>query len=82
MRRQRLRRKFEARLRIGLTAGDLLGGGLAVRHRIETLHLIGHFAVGDGLNLERMQAAEIGDLLEGERGVLDQPYGGRLGHQW
>ena len=81
LRRQRLRREFEARLRIGLATRDLLGGGLAVCHRIETLHLVGHLAVGDGLDLERMQPAEIGDLLEGKRGVLDQPNSGRLGHQ-
>ena len=40
------------------------------------------FAVGDRLHLERVELAEIGDLLEGQRGVLDQPDGGRLGHQW
>jgi hypothetical protein len=28
-----------------------------------------------------MQFAEIGNLLERQRGVLDQPYGGRFGHQ-
>jgi hypothetical protein len=28
-----------------------------------------------------VQAAEIGDLLEGKRGVLDQPDGSGLGHQ-
>ena len=49
LRRQRLRGEFEARLRIGLATRDLLRGGLAVCHRIETLHLVGHFAVGDGL---------------------------------
>src|SRR5204862_215481 len=37
--------------------------------------------VGDSLHLERMQFAELGDLLEGKRGVLDEPDGGRLWHQ-
>jgi hypothetical protein len=36
-------------------------------------------AVGDALDLERVQAGEVGDLLEGERGVVDQPDGGGLG---
>jgi len=39
-----------------------------------------HFAVGDRLDLERMQAGEGRDLIERERRVLDQPDGGRLGH--
>ena len=38
-------------------------------------------AVGDALHLERMQFAEIGDLIEGQRGVLDEPNGRRLRHQ-
>jgi len=77
--RKRLRRELEPRLRVGLAALDLLRRRLAVRHRIEALHLVRHFAVCDGLDLERMQLAEIGDLLKGQRGVLDQPYGGCLG---
>jgi hypothetical protein len=28
-----------------------------------------------------VQAAEIGDLDEGKRGILDQPAGGRVGHE-
>ncbi len=65
--RYRLRREFQPRLRIGLTARDLLHGGLTVRHRVETLHLVGDLAVRDRLDLERMQLTEIGNLLEGER---------------
>ena len=42
---------------------------------------LGGLAVGDRLHLERVQPAEVGDLLEGQRGVVDQPDGGRLGHQ-
>ncbi len=38
--------------------------------------------VGDRLHLERMQSrAELRDLLEGKRGVVDQPDRGRLRHQ-
>ena len=40
------------------------------------------FAVcGDRLHLERMQAAELRDLLEGKRRVVKQPDRRRLGHQ-
>jgi hypothetical protein len=28
-----------------------------------------------------MKAAEVGNLLESERGVLDEPHGGSLGHE-
>ena len=76
-----LRGKLEPRLRIGLAALDLLRRGLSVRHRVEPLHLVRHFAIGDGLDFQRMQFAEIGNLVKGERGVFDQPHGGRLGHQ-
>ena len=66
---------------VGLAALDLLGGGLAVGDRVEPLHLDRDLAVGDRLHLELMQAAEIGDLLEGEGGVLDEPHGGGFRHQ-
>ena len=41
----------------------------------------GDFAIGDALDFERMQHAEFGDLVEGQRGVLHQPDGGGLGHE-
>ena len=66
-------------LRSELGYADYLGA--LERYRIEALHLVRHLAVRYGLNLERMQFAEIGNLLEGQRGVFDQPHGGRLGHQ-
>jgi hypothetical protein len=28
-----------------------------------------------------MQAAEVGDLLESQAGIVDQPHGGGFGHQ-
>src|SRR5271167_1826199 len=69
LRRQRFRGKLEPRLRVGLATRDLLRGGLTVRHRVQALHLVGYFAVRDGLNLKRMQFAEIGNLLKSKRGV-------------
>ena len=54
---------------------------VAVGDRIEPLHLDGDLAIGDRLHLERVQAAELGDLFEGQRGVLDQPDGGCFRHQ-
>ena len=81
LRGKSLRGKLEPRLGIGLATLDLLRRGLTIRHRVEPLHLVRHFAVGDGLDLQRMQLAKIGYLVKGERSVFDQPYGGRLGHQ-
>jgi hypothetical protein len=56
-----------------LAALDLFPGKLAVGGGVQTLDSNRHFAVGDALHLELVQTAELGDLLEGERGVLDQP---------
>jgi hypothetical protein len=66
--------------RIGLGPGDLVFGELVVGHRVETLHALGDLAIGDPLHLELVQAAEIGDLLEGKRRVVDEPNGGGLRH--
>jgi hypothetical protein len=74
-------RHLEAQLGILLGLFDLLAGQLAGGHRVLALDALGHVFVGDAFHFQRMQAAEIGDLLEGERGVVDQPDGGRLGHQ-
>jgi hypothetical protein len=38
-------------------------------------------AVGDTLHFQGMQFAEIGDLIERQRGVLDKPDRRRLWHQ-
>lgn len=59
-----------------LLAGELAGGD-----RVEALDAGGNFAVRDAAHLERVQLAELGDLLERQRGVLDQPDRGGLGHQ-
>src|ERR1700745_1816864 len=69
-----LRGKLEPRLGSGLAALDLLRRGLTIRHWVEPLHLVRHLAIGDGLDLQRMQLAEICYLIKGERGVFDQPY--------
>ena len=37
--------------------------------------------VGDRLDLEDVQPAEFGDLFEAERGIVDQPGGGRMRHE-
>ena len=66
---------------IGLALLDLLVGELAGADRVAAGQLGRRGIVGDRLDLEDMQAAELGDLLEGERAVVDQPGGGRVGHQ-
>ena len=60
---------------------DLLARELAGQHRVEPLDPLRGVAVGDRLHFERVQLAEIGDLVERQRGVLDEPDGGRLRHQ-
>jgi hypothetical protein len=39
------------------------------------------FAIGDGLDLQRVHAAEFRDLGEGQCRLFDQPHGGGLRHQ-
>src|SRR5579864_8364686 len=78
--RLRLLAELQACRRVGLAAPDFLGGELAVGDRIEPLHLRRDLAVGDRLYFERMQPAELGDLVEGKARVLDQPDGRRLRH--
>ena len=60
---------------------DLLVRQLAGADRVAPGQLGRRGVVGDRLHLEDMQPAEFGDLLEGERCILDQPGGGRMGHQ-
>src|SRR5580658_1514373 len=79
--RVRLGQDPQARFRILFAAFDFGLGDLPVRDRIEALHHGRDLAVGDRLNFERMQTAKAGDLLEGQRSMLDQPHCGGLGHQ-
>ena len=65
-------------IRVRLALGDFFAGELPGRDGIAPDDALGALVIGDGLHLERVQLAEIGDLIEGQRGVLDQPDGGRL----
>jgi hypothetical protein len=67
--------------RILLRALDLVARELAGLDRIEALDALRRIAVGDRLHFKRVQLAECGDLLEGQRRVVDQPDRGRLGHE-
>ena len=60
---------------------DVFARQLPGEHRIETLDALGGVAIGDRLDFEWMQFAEVGDLVERQRGVLDQPNGRCLRHQ-
>ena len=60
---------------------QLLAAELAVADRVGAADVAGDLAVGDAGDLKRVQAAEIGHLLERQRAVVDQPDGGGLGHQ-
>ena len=66
---------------IVLAAVDLVQGELARAQRVAAGELGRGGIVGDRLHLEDVQAAEFGDLLEGERRVVDQPGSGRVGHE-
>ena len=76
-----------ALLRVHPVVGILLGGveflscELAVGDRIGAADVARHFPVRDPFHFEGVQPAEISDLLEGHRGIVDEPDGGRLRHQ-
>ena len=65
----------------GISRRDLLAGELAVGHRVHADDSDGDFAIGNRLHLEGVHVAEVGNLLEAQSGVLDEPDGGRLRHQ-
>ncbi len=64
-----------------LAALDFLAGELVGGDRVEALDALRDVSVGDAFDLQHMETAEGRDLLECERGIRDQPDGGRLGHQ-
>jgi len=75
------RQQPQPRFRVRLAAGDFRRADLAVGHRVVADNALRHLAVSDRLHLQRVHAAEIGDLGEGERGFVDQPHGGGFRHQ-
>ena len=68
-------------IRVVLAAVDLLQRQLARAQGIAAGQLGRGGIVGDRLHLEDMKAAKFGDLLEGQRSVVDQPGGGRVRHE-
>jgi hypothetical protein len=54
---------------------------LAGQDRIEALDALRGVAIGDRLHFEHMQIAELRDLVERQRSILDQPHGCRFRHQ-
>ena len=60
---------------------DLGVGQLVGADRVAAGELGRRGVVGDRLDLEDVQPAEFGDLFEAERGVVDQPGGGRVRHE-
>src|SRR3712207_8730942 len=57
---------------------QLLAAELAVGERVGAADVARHLAVGDALDLERVQTGEVGDLLEGEGGVVEDRKSTRL----
>ena len=66
---------------IGLSLVDLVLGQLMRPHRIAAGQLACGGVIGDRLHFQDVEAAELGDLLEAERSIVDQPRGGRMGHE-
>src|SRR6266852_7215763 len=73
--------ELEAIARVLLAFFDLVAGQLPGRDRVHALDALGGVAVSDGANLERVHLGEIRHLIEGQRGIVDQPHGRRLWHQ-
>jgi hypothetical protein len=73
--------ELEAMVRVLLALLDFLAGQLSAGNRVGALDALGGVAVGDGADLQRVHLGEIGDLVEGQRGVVQQPDGSRLRHQ-
>ena len=77
-----LDRHIQLCARICGAAVNLFPSELAIADRIETDDPDRDLLVRDALNLELMQLAKFGDLLERQGGVFYQPHRGGLGHQW
>ena len=67
--------------RIFLGPFDLVARELSVHQRIQPLDPLSRLAIGDRLDLQRVHRAEFCDLVEGKRGVVDEPDGRRFRHQ-
>ncbi len=68
-------------IRIGFGVVDFFARQLTREDRIEALDSLGGIPVRNGFDLERVQFTELGDLIEGQRGILNEPNGGCLRHQ-
>jgi hypothetical protein len=56
--------QLEAIVRVGLGLLDFFAGELAILDWVHTHDAAGHVAIGDALDLQRMQRAKGSDLLE------------------
>ena len=74
-------RALDALSELGVESHLVLSRSAALTLKQEAGLRPSDLAVGDALHLERMQAAEIGDLLEGHGSVVHQPDGRGLRHQ-
>ena len=55
---------------------------LIIRNRIKSFHPSGHITICNALHFEFVHLNKICDLLERQRGIIDQPNRGRTGHNW
>jgi hypothetical protein len=73
--------KLQGALGVGLGLLDFLAGELPGQDGVEALDALGGVPIGDRLYFERVQLAEIGDLVERQRGVFHKPDRGGFRHQ-
>ena len=66
--------------RVGLCLVDLVLCQLVVGDRVKPFDASCHIAIGDALHFQLVKTAKIGDLFEGQRGIVAKPDSGRLGH--
>ena len=74
-------RQYQARVLVVLAMLDVFKRELAAGHRVLPDDADRDLAVGDALDLQAVQAAELRDLIESQAGILDQPDSGGLRHQ-
>jgi hypothetical protein len=61
---------------IGFRLVDFFARKLVRRDRIDAAHAGANIAISNAFDLQRVQAAEIGDLIKRHRRIIDQPDGG------
>ena len=65
-----------------LTLFDFRHCDFAGANRVTPHQLGAGCFIGNRLNLKNVKTTEMGNLLKGQRRVIDEPSGSRMGHEW